>query len=229
MTESAVRIDSPDSGRPCGGRALAAGSFLFVISIVAYVALYGTAVATGPEGELTLPDRAGHYLRLQQVAHVSWMIEAAAAIAFAVGGLTLMGSSRGGVRWLSARSAWATVAVGGLILVPMYPLMLGGYPLAASADTLTLFGALNGIATWIFNLGNFILFAGLTAAFIIEGDTGVSISSRMASIGALLSGIASLAALGMLAGIDAMAAAAPVGLIAFIAAGWMGIVIWRRG
>src|SRR5690606_33610839 len=114
--------------------------------------------------------------------------------------------------WLSARSAWATVAVGGLILVPMYPLMLGGYPLAASADTLTLFGALNGIATWIFNLGNFILFAGLTAAFIIEGDTGVSISSRMASIGALLSGIASLAALGMLAGIDAMAAAAPVGL-----------------
>lgn len=211
-----------------GGAGLALGAFAYAAAVVAFVVAYGQPEGTGPGGEATLVDRVAHYGSRQQVAHALWLIETLAALAMSIAGFVLL--SRGsapGVR-IPARAAWATLGVGALLLSTMYPVMLGGYPAAASGDDLALFGVLNGIATFVFNLGNVVVFLGLAGAFASEAAPGGVLPKGLAVAGAAVCALGAVVGLGMLAGVGAMAAAAPVGLIGFVLTAYLGLSIWRR-
>lgn len=209
-----------------GGAALALGALAFVVAIVAFVVVYGQPEGTG--GEVTLADRVAHYLSRQRAARVMWSVETLAAVALAVAAVALLPRrpARGRV---PARLAWATVGVGALFLTTMYPVMIGGYPAAAAAGDLPLFDALNRIATFVFDLGNVVVFLGLAGAFVSEAGPGGVVPRGLALTGAAVCALGAVVGLGMLAGVEALAAAAPIALLGFVLAAYLGLSIWRRG
>lgn len=210
-----------------GGAALALGALAYTVAIVAFVVVYGQPGGTG--GEVSLADRAAHYLSRQRAAHVIWSIEILAALALSIAGFVLLPRASAGGRRFPARLAWATLGVGSVFLATMYPVMLGGYPAAASSGSLDLFDALNRVATFVFNLGNVVVFAGLAGAFASEAGPGGAVPKGLALTGAAVCALGAVGGLGMLAGVGAMSAAAPVGLVGFVLAGYLGLSIWRKG
>ena len=212
-----------------GGAALALGALAYAAAVVAFVVAYGQPEGTGPGGDATLADRVAHYQSRQQVAHALWLIETLAALAISIAGFVLLPRGSAPSSRVPVRTAWATLGVGALLLSTMYPLMLGGYPVAASGDDLALFGVLNGIATFIFNLGNVVVFLGLAGAFAAEVAPDGVVPKGLAVAGAVACALDAIAGLGMLAGVGAMAAAAPVALVGFVLTAYLGLSIWRRG
>jgi hypothetical protein len=211
-----------------GGALLALGALAYAVAVVAFVVAYGQPAGTGPGGEVTLADRATHYGSRQQVAHLLWLLETLAALVMSVAGFVLLSrDSPPGVRFPS-RVAWATLGVGAFLLSTMYPLMLGGFPAAIAADDLALFGALNGIATFVFNLGSVVAFLGLAGAFASEAAPGGVVARNLAWAGAIVCALGAFVGAGMLAGVGALAAAAPVGLVGFLLSAYLGLSIWRR-
>lgn len=153
-----------------------------------------------------------------------------AALLIAVAGFVLQHRTPPGRTRIPPDFAWATVGVGALLLSLMYPLMLGGYPSVLSAfhEEPALFALINGIATFIFNAGNAVLFIGFAGAFVAETRPAGVVPRGIAFAGAALCLFSSVVAFGMLIGIVAMAAAAPLGLAAFGLNAFLGFAIWRE-
>lgn len=212
-----------------GGGALCLGSLAYAAAVVAFTLSYGQPSGAVAGAAPTIADRAAHYLDRQSTAHAMWLLEAAAVILLVISGLMLMGRATSSVGWAPRRFAWACVSAGSMILVLMYPLMLGGYPVAAAAATsLSLFAVLSGIAEFIFYIGNCVLFLGLAAAFASEAPPAGALSRGVALAGQFLFFIAFAAGIAMLAGIRSLQAVAPVALLAFLFASYLGFVIARR-
>lgn len=211
-----------------GGATLAIGALGYAVAVVAYVVLYGQPDGTGEAGAVTMPDRVSHHRDRWRVAQILWFVEMLAALLIAAGALVLRDRvSVRSVAWSSL--AWTTVGIGAILLALMYPIMLGGYPHAAAAfDTEpALFGVLNGIAAFLFNAGNAIVFAGFAAVFAAE-MRAAAVPKAFATAGVALSLLSALVAVGSLIGVVALIAAAPLGLVAFALIAYLGFTIAKR-
>jgi hypothetical protein len=147
-----------------GGLLLAAGSFALIPIILEYVFIVGPPIGTGPGGSITLPDLAAHTLSHWDTLSRGWRFEVIAIASLATAALILMGRPGNG------RTGWAAVAVGSLILCPMYALMLGGYRSILNSPELdlTLYDTFRGSATACFHCGIAVLRLGLAFVFLME-------------------------------------------------------------
>jgi hypothetical protein len=211
-----------------GGAILAIGTIAYTSAVVLYLVVYGQATGTGPGDEVLLADRIAHYQGHQGVAHIVWFVELLAAVLLAVAGLVLRDRAPGHRTSALPRVAWSAVSVGGVLLCMTYPIMLGGYPTASSEAGVTLFDTLNSIATLQFYVGNVVLGAGFAAALFAEAVPGGVLPKWLALVGSILFIIWTIAAIGLIAGVGAMAAAAPLGLIGFLLTAFFGFSLWRK-
>jgi hypothetical protein len=189
---------------------------------------YGQPESSVVGSDPTIADRLAHYQSHQQVAHAMWSLEVIAVFAIAVSGFALMGRVAPSQGLVPRRLSWATVGVGATFLVAMYPVMLGGYPAAVATGELDLFAVVNGVAQLIFLTGNSVIFVGFAAGFAAEGPPNGVLSRPLAIVGQVAFLIALIAGLAMLAGIEFLQMAAPVGLLAFLLASYLGWAIARR-
>jgi hypothetical protein len=223
--------DSQSEVSRAGGAVLALGTLCYAVAVVAYVVLYGQPDGTGAGGVVTLEDRVFHFQARWRLARALWLVEMVAALLIAIAGVVLHNRQSTFRSWLSPRLAWTTVGVGGVLLSLMYAFMLGGYPNAATVfDTEPgLFAVLNGIATFLFNVGNAVVFLGFAGAFATEVAPAGVLPKGLAAAGVAFCLLGSVVALGMLMGIGALSAAAPLGLLVFMLTAYLGFAIWRRG
>lgn len=208
---------------------LCVGSLAYAAAVLAFMVVYGQPESAVAGGVPTLGDRVAHYQANQQAAHAMWLLEAVAVLSLAVSGFVLMGRVAPSAGSAPRRLAWATVGAGAVFLALMYPIMLGGYPAALETDSpLGHFAVVNSLAQSIFQMGNCVIFIGFAAAFASEGpphgvlSRAVAIAGQIVFLSALLAGIA------MILGFQFLQWAAPVGLLAFLLAGYLGGAIARR-
>ena len=213
-----------------GGALLALGALGYTVAVVTYVVLYGQPDGTGEGGSVTLADRVSHLQERWRLAHALWLVEMAAALLIAIAGLILHDRHPTGRSWLSARVAWSTVGVGAVLLSLMYVFMLGGYPSAVAAFDAEpgLFGVLHGIAAFLFNVGNAVVFLGLAGAFATEAQSVGVLPKAIAAAGVALCLLSAIVAFGMLMGMVALSAAAPLGMVVFLLTTYLGCAIWRQ-
>lgn len=209
---------------------LAAGALAYAVAVILYVVVYGQPEGTGPGGTATLADRVAHLHDHWSLAQAMWFVEGAAAVCIAIAAFGLQHRTSPQRVGLPPQVAWATVGVGALLLAMMYPFMLGGYPdaLAVFDETPGLIAVLNSIATFLFHLGNAVLSLGLAGVFITEATAPGVLPRWLALTGAALCLLGTGAAIGLLAGIGSMAAAAPGGVVGFLLTAYLGTAIWRR-
>ncbi|MEO1729112.1 MAG: hypothetical protein AAFR64_00075 [Pseudomonadota bacterium] len=134
---------------------LGAASLLFII--VEYIIL-----SSGAPGLDDLPERAAYYLERYPSFARGWHFELVAMALVGAGALVRLDSP--------AKAGWAVVAIGVAAVLPMYPLMIGGYPpvLEAAQEDVLAYKVLNEIAWEIFIAGNMILNLGVALAFWLE-------------------------------------------------------------
>lgn len=224
-------IPSTPTVARAGGALLALGALTYAVTIVAYVVLYGQPTGTGTDGWVTMANRVAHYVSKQQLATALWLLEFTATVLLAVAGFVLHHRRRQPGKRFAPAVAWTVVGVGSIMLSLMYAVMIGGYPSAAAvfATEPGLFSALNGIAVFVFNAGNAVVFAGLACAFVAETSAARAFPRRLGTAGSVLSVISTVVALGMLIGIDALQVAAPLGLLVFVITAYFGFTISRSG
>lgn len=209
---------------------LCVGSLAYAAAVLTFMVVYGQPESAAAGGVPTLGDRVAHYQANQQAAHAMWLLEAVAVLSLAVSGFVLMGrAAPPSAGSAPRRLAWATVGAGAVFLALMYPIMLGGYPAALETDSpLSHFAVVNGVAQSIFQMGNCVIFIGFAVAFASEGpphgvlSRAVAIAGQIVFLSALVAGIA------MVLGFEFLQWAAPVGLLAFLLAGYLGGAIARR-
>ena len=121
------------------------------------------------------------------------------------------------------------VGVGGVVLTLMYAVMPGGYPAAATAfgAAPAAFAVVDGLARALFSLGNGVVFLGLAGAFAAEWGPEGAVGRGVAATGLVLCLLGAAAAAAMLAGVQAMAAAAPLALAIFLSTACLGLAIRR--
>jgi hypothetical protein len=203
------------------------GSLAYAVAIILYFAVYGQAEGTGPEGTVTLADRVAHLEANWAFARGLWIAEMIAIALIAAAALAFQGepSSARAARRLS----WSSVAVGAIFLLFMYPLMLGGYPEAVRffEDTPGLLASINSIATFIFFVGNAILFAALGAALYAASIRPAIISRSLGLAGATLGAAGAIGAIAGQAGIGVMRPFALGGIIVMGLCAYLGLVVAR--
>jgi hypothetical protein len=212
-----------------GGAVLALGTLCYAVAVVAFVILYGQPDGTGAGGAVTLEDRVSHFQTRWRLAVVLWLVEMVAALLIAIAGFVLHNRLTTSRSWLSPRLAWTTVGVGAMLLLLMYAFMLGGYPSAATVFDAEpgLFAVLNGIATFLFNVGNAVVFLGFAGAFATEATPQGVVAKGLAAFGVAVCLLSTVVAIGMLIGIGTLSAAAPLGLVVFLLTAYLGFAIWR--
>ncbi|MGD8690596.1 MAG: hypothetical protein PVI37_11730 [Gammaproteobacteria bacterium] len=220
-----TEVDSSIASR-WGGALLAIGAIAYAVTVVLFVTIYGLPKGTGASGEITLANRVAHYQAHQTLAQGLWVAELVAAVLYAVAGFILQHRRRVR-RHLPACVVWSIVSLGAVALVLMYPLMLGGLPTATSSSDLALFGAINSIASFLFNMGNVLVSFGLSGAFLVEAKPTGSVPGWLSLAGGVLFLVIGLAAIGLIAGVGALHALAPLGLLGYLLAAYLGYVIWR--
>ncbi|MEM9086322.1 MAG: hypothetical protein AAGB23_10405 [Pseudomonadota bacterium] len=134
---------------------LGAASLLFII--VEYILL-----SAGAPGLDNLPERAAYFLERYPSFARGWHFEVVAMALVGAGALVRLDGP--------AKAGWALVAIGVAGVLPMYPLMIGGYvpALEAAQDDVLAYKIVNEIAWEIFVVGNMILNLGLALAFWLE-------------------------------------------------------------
>jgi hypothetical protein len=218
-----------DSSDRWGGGVLCLGSIAYAASVLSFMVVYGQPESAAAGGVPTLGDRVAHYQANQDAAHAMWLLETVAVLSLAVAGFVLMGRVAPSAGWAPRRFAWATVGAGAVFLALMYPIMLGGYPAAVETDaSLGHFAVVNSIAQSIFQIGNCVIFIGLAAAFASEGPPHGVLSRPVAIAGQIAFLLALVAGIAMIVGIQFLQAVAPIGLLAFLLASYLGWVIARR-
>jgi hypothetical protein len=108
--------------------------------------------------------------------------------------------------------------------------MLAGYPEAMKYfdDEPGLMAVLNEVAVFIFHVANFVLMIGLAAGFATEGSQGHTLSIWLKRLGVGVCLLAAFGFVGMAAGSSAIEVLAPVGVLAFVLSGFLGLSIYRR-
>lgn len=178
--------------RLCGVFLMVGGASLLFI-IIEYIIL-----SSGAPGFDQLQDRAAYYLERYPSLARGWHFEIVAMCFVGAGALMrLDGAAKGG---------WALAAMGIAGVLPMYPLMIGGYPpaLEAAQGSVLAYEILNEIAWEVFVAGNMVLNLGLALAFWLERNA----PSQRAPNGVLWLGFLANFAAGV--GMAAMHAGLPV-------------------
>lgn len=209
-----------------GGGALAVGAALYAISILLYLLLYGQADASTASGEPSLADRVAHLEQHWVIARTVWSMEFAGLLTMAYAGLVLRDRSARSVH--PDRLVWPVLTVGCVVTLLMYPLMLAGYPEAvrAFAREPAIMATLDSIATFIFETGNLVIFAGLAGAFAVSGQSH-TIGRSVAVAGTVLASAGAVAATGMIFDVALLEALAPAGILSVLLAAYLGLAIVR--
>lgn len=228
-----MRTSCPPDGTRWGGAALACGAVLYMIAIVLYVAVYGRPEATGPGNRVTLADTAAHMREGWNLVRGIWFTEMTGALLMGLAAFVLQRRRPTGLTWLPASAAWNAVGIGAVILTVMYAFTLGSYPpaLAALQEQPAIFEALRGGMLSLFYIGMAAMFLGLAGAFLAEMTARESVLPKwVAFIGAAVTALTTIRWLAMFAGIigGLGPASAPLGLVAFLLVGVLGLSIWRR-
>lgn len=132
----------------------------------------------------------------------------------------------------TGRAGWALAAIGVAAVLPMYPLMIGGYSSAFAGGEIgaNSFGLINGITTELFFVGNLLTSAGLSLAFWLERSSGPSPVPRwVVIIAAVSNGLAALGFAALHAGLGIpLPLVGPVGLLGFISVAVFGAFVAFR-
>ena len=191
-----------------GGLVLMLGGASLLFIIVEYIIL-----SAGAPGFDELQDRAIFYLERYPSLARGWHFEFVAMSLIGAGALMRL-DTRG-------KGGWALTAIGVAGVLPMYPLMIGGYPFAleAAQDSVLAYSILNEIAWEIFVAGNMILNFGLALAFWLDCGAPDRPAPRwLMWVGFLANLAAGLGMLAMHAGLPVqISQAGPFALIGFFA------------
>ncbi|MEO0689542.1 MAG: hypothetical protein AAFY51_04480 [Pseudomonadota bacterium] len=144
-------------GERLGGLFLMLGAASLLFIIVEYILL-----SAGAPGLDNLPERAAYFLERYPSFARGWHFEVVAMALVGAGALVRLDGP--------AKAGWGLVAIGVAGVLPMYPLMIGGYvpALEAAQDDVLAYKIVNEIAWEIFVVGNMILNLGLALAFWLE-------------------------------------------------------------
>jgi len=207
------------------GVLLAAGCAGYLVAVVIYLGIYGPPPGTGDGGEVTLADRVAHLQAHWPLARAMWLLETAAAIVLAIATLLMFGRSLARRHGEFTAAAWAVSLVGLLFLMPMYALMLGGYPVGIDAfdTTPALIEALNEIATFLFYVGSAVLFLGFGAALFAESRATAVLPRRVGFVGVVLGLAGFVGMAGPPLGVAGTRPLAVGGVIATALVGWLGV------
>ena len=153
-----------------------------------------------------------------------WHFEVLAMALIGAGALTRLSGD--------ARAGWALAAIGVAAVLPMYPLMIGGYSAAFAGGAIGLnnFEMVNGFSTEIFYVGNLLACAGLALALALEWRAQTRPAPGwLLIVGAIANGLSSLGFLALHAGVPVqLAMVGPMGLIGFISLAAFGAFVAFR-
>ncbi|MEM7779120.1 MAG: hypothetical protein AAF697_01870 [Pseudomonadota bacterium] len=185
---------------------LGGASLLFII--VEYIVL-----SMGAPGPDQLPERGAFFLERYPALSRGWHFEFAAMSLIGAGGLMRLDTK--------GKGGWALATMGVAGVLPMYPLMIGGYPPAledVQASVLA-YEVLNEIAWEIFTAGNMLLSLGLALAFWLEcAQPGQRAPRWLMWVGFLANLAAGLGMMAMHAGLPVqISQAGPFALLGFLA------------
>lgn len=221
--------------RRIAGALLGLAALCWILMIAIWPFLIGTRESASTEEVTLVMERAAHLLDKQAAFRGIWVFEALGAIGMAIAGLVLMHrpETRSGV----APLGWAAVAVGSIVYVGMYGVMLGTYwPAAeAAADSPAILASAITGAMALFFLANIALNVGFTLTFIGEMRAEhPSIPRGLVWFGTILSAVALAASMfGLIAApgvssVGALDATAVIAVVHFAAIAALGFGISRE-
>lgn len=185
---------------------LGGASLLFII--VEYIML-----SAGAPGFDQMQERGAYYLERYPDLSRGWHFEFVAMSLIGAGGLMRLNNK--------AKGGWALAAIGVAGVLPMYPLMIGGYPPALEEvhTSVLAYEVLNNIAWEIFVAGNMVLSLGLALAFWLEcGERTQRVPRWIMWVGFLANLSAGLGMMAMYAGLPVkISQAGTFALIGFLA------------
>lgn len=217
------------------GALLGLAALSWILMIAFWPFLIGTRESASTEEVTLVMERAAHLLDKQTVFRGIWIVEALGAIGMAVAGLILM--HRPETKSVLAPVGWAAVAVGSIVYVGMYGVMLGTYWPAASAaaDTPVILASAVTGAMALFFLSNIALNVGFALTFIAELRAKYPAIPRwLVWLGAILSAVALAASVfGLVAApgvssLGALDATAVIAAVHFFTIAALGFGISRK-
>lgn len=133
----------------------AAGSVLFIITIITYVTAYSPSNGSVAEKTQGLIDQ-------WPLVSTIWRLETLAAVLLTISSV-YFAIDRKNIFWI-------LVAFAHVLMTGMYVYMLGGYPRAASAyaEAPFLFPIINDMAIWLFALSNSLFLMGLAGIYYTD-------------------------------------------------------------
>ncbi|MEM7005412.1 MAG: hypothetical protein AAF498_05980 [Pseudomonadota bacterium] len=205
---------------------IGAGLLLFAcvalpIIIIDYIRII-SGFEGGPNADMTL--RAEYAKGILSAAARGWLIESLAIAFIATSGLIFM------VR--KSRAGWALAAVGALVTMPMYPVMLGGYTAALNSPEIDvqIFAVLRGIASVVFYVGQGLMMLGFAMVLFLE----ISVPDRFLPawlfvLGMVANAIAGFVFLLLHFGLlSSFMIGGPFGIIGFIVMAIFAIQLFRK-
>ncbi|NRA29560.1 MAG: hypothetical protein HRU11_04795 [Parvularculaceae bacterium] len=154
-----------------GGVLLMLAAISLPIIIVDYVMIM-SGLAT--DGEPSIMDRATFAKDAYPELAQGWRVEILAIAAVACSSFIFLNRP--------SRAGWALAAIGALITIPMYPIMLGGYGEVFKLADLDaeLFIVLRGITVPFFYVGQGLMMMGFGLAFLLESQAAERVLPRWA-------------------------------------------------
>lgn len=176
----------------------------------------------GPDAPITL--RAAYAQTILPAASRGWLVESLAIAFIATAGLILMDRK--------SRAGWALAAVGALVTMPMYPIMLGGYSAVLTSPDLDaqMFGILRSIASVVFYTGQALMMLGFALVLFLE----LSVPDRvlptwLLGVGILANAIAGLVFLLLHFGLlSSFMIGGPFGIVGFVVMAIFGVQLFRK-
>ena len=182
-------------------------SFAFILLIIWFIGIS----AAGLEWNENIESLNKNWNSLNSISTI-WRLEALAVCAIAWIAFNLSGHSK----W------WTLVAIGHILMLMEYIIMLGGYNQVTSEE---MYNVLNGMANWTFIAANFIWVAGMLGIYWRE-------SKVIKAVGVLLSASSLLLIAAIYFGLGAQteltSVAMPVVLLLYAFNAYYGLVLFKR-
>lgn len=160
-------------------------------------------------------DKVIHYLAQQSIAQRMWQLEFLGMVGMGIAATWFAVSEKS--FW------WVMVAFGQICVMVMYPVMLGGYPVAAAVyqEVPALMDALNQIAVNLFAICNVVLAAGFAGIFLTTPVLPKWLGRTAGLLSLAFMAGAFLVFLEFLT-FDSMAILGPVALVLYLVLAWYG-------
>ena len=205
---------------------IGAGLLLFAcvalpIIIIDYIRIM-SGFEGGPDADMAL--RAEYAKGILPAAARGWLFESLAIAFIATAGLIFMERK--------SRAGWALAAVGAMVTMLMYPVMLGGYTAALNGLEIDvqMFAVLRGIASVVFYIGQGLMMFGFAMVLFLE----ISVPDRILPtwlfvLGVIANAIAGLVFLLLHFGLlSSFMIGGPFGIIGFIVMALFAVQLFRK-